>query len=207
MKVWNIAVVNNIIHHDGLAQLFAKVGGIKVLASLLGRNVKDAYTSGYNVFREISQLSADLSSQINDASFLQIAVKLLAKPDKVPVEALTNAILTIRNIASHSETLQKAVSNTPGFFEALCGLFKHPEFQTSVAVLQALTKAIASVVADNVEIQNMCIETGIASPLLMVCRANKYRDLQTSAITVSFIAFFYLFDSQPFFVVRGVFKK
>ena len=181
----NIAVMNNIIHQPGVAPLFAKFGGIKVLANLLGRNLKDAYTTGYNIFRELAQTSVELATQVNEAGFMQIVVKLLTKPDKLPVEAMNNAILAIRNLAMQSEILQKAVSNTPGLFEALHGVFKHPEFQTCIDVLQALTKAIASIVSNSIEIQNMCIETDIACALLMVARANKYRDLQTSAITVS----------------------
>jgi len=189
VKVMNIAVINNIIPQPGVSPLFAKFGGIKVLANLLGRNLKDAYTTGYNAFRELTQASQELATQVNEAGFMPIVVKLFTKPDKEPVEALKNAILAVRNIAMQSETLQKAVSNTPGLFEALHGLFKHPEFQTCVEVLEALTRAIASVVLNQAEIQNMCLETDMACALLMVARANKYRDLQTSAIKVSDSAF------------------
>lgn len=156
-----------------------------MLVGLLGRGIKGCYTAGFNIIREVAAVSEELANQINDSGFLQIATKVLTKPDKLSAQALTSTILTIRNIACQSKALQVAVSKTPGIFEALCALFHHSEFQTSIDVLDALCKAIASVVTDNNEIQNMCIDAGVACPLLMVSRANKYRDLQTNAITVS----------------------
>ena len=185
MKVVNIAVLDNIIQQNGVAKLFAKAGGIKVMVNLLGRNLKDAYTTGYSVFRKISGASQELAIQVIEAGFVPVVVKLFTKPDKVPVEAMENAIYAVHNLAMHSEALQKAVSGVSGLFEALYGLFKHSEFQTCVEVLLALTKAISRIVANVAEIQNKCIETDIACALLMIARASKYRELQTSAVTVT----------------------
>ena len=185
VKIENIAIINNIIYHHQVPAIFAKAGGIKCFVSLLGRNLKDAYIPGFNVFREIADSSQELAAQVNDAGFMSMVTKIISKPDKLSVTALTNALLAIRNIARHSNQLQKAISTTPGIFEALLALFDHSEFQTSEAVLQALTKAIACIVAGDSEIQNMCVDANAVVPMLMVARANKYRELQTCAINVS----------------------
>ena len=185
IKVLNIAIINNIIHHQSLTNKFAKAGGTKILVGLLGRGLKGAYPTGFNVLREIIATSEELANQVNDAGFMQVVTKILNKPDKVPVEGMTNAILAIRNLSIQSKTLQKAVGNTPGIFEALLSLVDHSEFQTSIRLLEALSRALAGIVKDDKEIQNMCIAAGAAYPLVMISRASKHRDLQTFAITVS----------------------
>ncbi|XP_076820559.1 uncharacterized protein LOC143465919 [Clavelina lepadiformis] len=187
VKSLNVGILNNIIPYTSVPDQFSKAGGIKVLLSLINRGLKGAYTPALNTIREITASSGELAAQVNDAGFAQICVKILNKPDKVPVDALANAVLTAGNIASVSKSLQNALSGTPGMFEALHSLFEHPQFQTCVQLLMALTKTIGKIVENNAENQTMCIDAGGASPLIMVSRANKYRDLQTTAINALYL--------------------
>ena len=86
--------MNNIIPYTSVPDQFSKAGGIKVLLSLINRGLKGAYTPALNTIREITASSGELAAQVNDAGFAQICVKILNKPDKVPVDALANAVLT-----------------------------------------------------------------------------------------------------------------
>jgi len=179
--------LDHFVRHPVIPPLLAKAGGIKILVSMVSRGVKGALAPAFSILRQIVSSSSDLATQVHDAGLVQIVVKFLGQPDKLSETALANAVLAISCIAEVSPKLQEAVGSAKGVFDALVGLFEHPEYQTCVEVLRALTKSVGQIVANNTENQNLCIDAGGASPLIMVSRANKHRDLQTSAINVSFI--------------------
>nr|CAB3221648.1 ankyrin and armadillo repeat-containing protein-like [Phallusia mammillata] len=182
VKAINIMALSHMIRNFNVPQQLAKAGGIKALISIISRGNRDACGPALSILQVTAATSSDLATQVHDAGLVQIAVKLLNNPERLPVNALSNAVLAIGCIAEVSEALQKAVGAVKGIFEVLHSLFEHHEYQTCVELLMSLTKTVGKIVANNNENQNTCIDAGGASPLIMVSRASKYRELQTNAI-------------------------
>uniref|UniRef100_H2Y0H2 Armadillo repeat-containing domain-containing protein n=1 Tax=Ciona intestinalis TaxID=7719 RepID=H2Y0H2_CIOIN len=112
--------------------ILAKAGGIKILISLVTKNLKGASVPVLNIIKEVLFSNPEMAGQVCDAGFLPIAVKLMSRP------------------------------------------------YTSLRVTICLN--LLKLVSGNKENQTECIDCEGAAPLIMVSRANKYRDLQTSAI-------------------------
>nr|XP_009858879.1 ankyrin and armadillo repeat-containing protein-like [Ciona intestinalis]XP_026690678.1 ankyrin and armadillo repeat-containing protein-like [Ciona intestinalis] len=182
VKVRNLHILNNIIHHPVVPGILAKAGGIKILISLVTKNLKGASVPVLNIIKEVLFSNPEMAGQVCDAGFLPIAVKLMSSPEKLAVESVANVVESVGAIASSSPAMQKTVGMTSLIFKSLLGLFQVQELQTSVRLLSALTNTTRKLVSGNKENQTECIDCEGAAPLIMVSRANKYRDLQTSAI-------------------------
>ena len=179
-----MSALSNIIDVEGVPEMVAKYKGVKVIVDLIGKGIKAVFISGTNVIRAVCLTSTQLASKVNDAGFIAIAMKLMATPEKLNVQSISNIVLAVGYMSKVSPELQKSIG-TSGIFQSFKYIFEHNEFQSCISLLTSLTKAIAGIVSNNPDNQNLCIEADLATSLIMVSRATKYRDLQTTAIDVS----------------------
>ena len=192
VKARNMSALSNIIELESVPQLIAKHSGVKVIVNLIGKGIKAIFISGTNIIRAICLSSTQLASKVNDAGFIAIAMKLMATPEKLNVQSISNVVLAVGYMSKVSEHLQTSIGSS-GIFQSFKYIFDHGDFQSCIPLLTALTKAISGIVADNPANQNLCIEADLATSLIMVSRATKHRDLQTAAIDVSEIVIYILF--------------
>ena len=99
-------------------------------------------------------------------------------------DTMTNIILTLGHLSSSSSDTKKVVGNTPKIFERLLSVFKKPGSHSYIPLLAASTETIGRITKDDIDNQNRAVDEGVVSYLLLMSRANKFRELQLSAIKV-----------------------